>query len=248
MSEKIERAIVANDFHYPFHDPRMVTLWQKFIKDLKPDTIIINGDLLDCWELSDFDKNPRDESKFKKEIEIGQKFFSDLRYEFPQAHIVYVYGNHEYRLQKYLVRHAAAISELLSLEELLKLDSVNVEISNSGLRESFYQYGQLFVSHFNKVSQHGGWTAKQLVDKYGVSIIHGHTHRVGSTIRATLDGRWLGGWDNGCLCDLKPTYVLAPNWCHAFSIVNKWPDGRFQVIQIPVIKYKFCWGDKMYQG
>lgn len=244
MTTKIERAIVANDFHYPFHDPKMVSLWQKFIKDFKPDTIIINGDLLDMWELSDFDKDPRNESKFTKEVELGKNFFKDLRYELPQAHIVYVFGNHEYRFQKYLIRHAAAISELLSLEDLLKLDDVDIEVANSGLKESFYPYGHLYISHFNKVSQHGGWTAKQLVDKYMVSILHGHTHRVGSNLRSTLDGRTLGGWDNGCMCDLKPQYILAPNWCHAFSVVYKWPDGRFQVIPIPVIKYKFFFGDK----
>jgi UDP-2,3-diacylglucosamine pyrophosphatase LpxH len=245
-----ERAIVFGDTHMPFHDQRLLDLISRFLQDFKPDTFIHGGDLIDCWELSDFDKNPKDESRFSKELKRGEGFWYDMRHEFPKAHLVYLYGNHEYRLQKYIIRHAAALAGLpeLSLEALMHLDKYDVEIANSGLKESFYWYGKLAVSHFNKVSQHGGYTAKQLVDKYMVSVLHGHTHRVGSNLRTTLDGQILGGWDNGCTCNLHPTYVLSPNWQHAISVVYKWTDGRFQVIQIPIIKYKFRFGDKEYVG
>ena len=246
-----EIAVIANDFHYPFQDNRVIKLWLSFLVDINPAHIIINGDLMDCFALSKFDKDPRRMVRFKRELELGHEFFAKLRELFPKAHIVFVYGNHEFRLQSFIVRQAQEIADLdvLALESLLGLDKLDIEIANSGLKESFYKFGDLYVSHFNKVSQHGGYTAKLLVDQKGVSILQGHTHRMGSSIRSYLDGRVLGGWDNGCMCNLHPSYVLDPNWCHGFSVVWKEKDsGRFTVAQIPIIKYKFRFGKTLYKG
>lgn len=246
-----EVAVVANDFHYPYQDNRVIRLWLKFLIDLNPDHIIINGDLIDCWELSKFDKDPRRGIRFKKEVEMAKDFFHNLRTLFPTTHIVYVYGNHEHRLQAYIIRGAPALIdfELASLEVLMELEKMDVEIAYSGLKESYYKFGALYISHFNKVSQHGGYTAKQLVDSKGVSIMHAHTHRMGSTYRTYISGEVLGGWDNGCMCNLHPQYILDPNWLHGFSLIYKEKsDNRFMVQQIPIIKYKFRYGNKLYQG
>lgn len=255
--ENVEVAVVAGDFHYPFQDDRVVKLWMSFLTDLNPDYVIIAGDLLDCWALSKFDKDPRRAVRFKKELEMGEDFFRRLRTLLPKTHIVYIYGNHEHRLQSYIIREAEAIADLdvLALESLMHLDKYDVEIAYSGLKESYYQYGGLFISHFNKVSKFGGYAAKNLVDEKGVSILHAHTHRFGSNIRRYFDDskqggdKWLGGWDNGCMCNLNPSYILRPNWCHGFSVVYKEKnDNRFMVVQIPIIKYKFRFGNTLYKG
>lgn len=244
-------AVVANDFHLPFHDNKVIQLWLSFLIDLNPHHIIINGDLLDCYDASKFDKDPRRMLRLEEEIEMGIDFFATLRKYFPQTHIVYIYGNHEYRFQSMIIRKAPELRNLkgMSLEEQMELDRFDVEIVNSGLKESYYKFGEIYIGHFNKVSQHGGYTAKLLVDQKGVSVLQGHTHRIGSSIRAYLDGRILGGWDNGCMCNLRPDYVLDPNWCHGFSIIWKEKsDNRFIVSQIPIIKYKFRFGRILYSS
>lgn len=246
-----EIAVVANDFHFPFHDNRVIKLWLAFLTHINPDHIIINGDLLDCYDASKFDKDPRRALRLENEIEMGKDFFTTLRELFPRAHIVYIYGNHEYRFQSMIIRKAPELRNLkgMSLEEQMELDSLDIEIVNSGLKESYYRFGDLYIAHFNKVAPHGGYTAKLLVDQKGVSILQGHTHRIGSTIRSYLDGRMVGGWDNGCMCDLHPEYVLDPNWCHGFSVVWKEKnDNRFTVVQIPIINYKFRFGKILYSA
>ena len=250
MTENYERCVIANDFHYPYQDDKVIKLWFKFLEDFKPDTVIINGDLLDCWALSKFDKNPKEGRKFKEEVDMGESFFQELRLTLPKAHLVYIFGNHEYRLQKYIVQQAPELIwfEGLSLQDLMHLHKYDVEVVNSGLKESFYQYGDLFVGHYNKVSKHGGYTVKNLIDDYGVSLLQAHTHRFGLHIRKTLDNRWIGGYENGCMCNLSPSYMLSPNWCHGFSVVFKEKnDGRFQVVQVPIIKGKFFFGTKEFK-
>jgi len=246
-----EIAVVANDFHYPFQDNRVVKLWMSFLNDIQPDTVIINGDLLDCFALSKFDKDPKRQIRIEEEIAMGRNFFVKIREMLPKAHLVYIYGNHEFRFQTYLIRNAPDLRNLkgLSLEDQMELGGLDVTIVNSGLKESYYKFGGLYIAHFNKVSQHGGYTAKQLVDAKGVSVLQGHTHRVGSSLRSYLNGNVLGGWDNGCMCDLHPQYVLDPNWLHCFSVVYKEDkDNRFMVVQVPIIKYKFRFGGTLYSG
>lgn len=245
-----ERCVVAGDFHYPFQDDRVVKLWFKFLEDFQPDVVVIDGDLLDCWALSKFDKNPKLGRKFKEEIEIGENFFDELRRLLPKAHFVFIYGNHEYRLQKYIVHQAPELSwfDEISLEDFMHLDKYGVEIVSSGLKESYWKYGDLYIGHYNKVNKHAGYTAKNLIDEYGVSLLQAHVHRFGLNIRKTLDNRQIAGYENGCMCLLNPTYILSPNWCHGFSaIFKKKGDDRFQVIQIPIIKYKFFSGSKEYK-
>lgn len=239
-----EKSIVINDIHIPFHDPKVIKLLFRFIKWFKPKKVFINGDLLDCWAISKFDKNPKDGTSLNDEIRIGRKFLQDLRALDKDMDIIWIYGNHEYRFQQYLISQAPELIGLngLSLAEQMNVKDYGVKVVFSGLKESFIPYGRLYIGHYNKVAKHGGYTVKSLIDDKGVSVIQGHTHRFGSHLRTLLDGTVLGGWENACLCSLRPNYVLNPNWQHGFSVVWKKKNGRFMVEQVPIIHYKFFYG------
>ena len=241
-----EKSIVINDIHIPFQDDKAVDLVMRFIAWFKPDRVFINGDLLDCQTVGRFINDPFDEVSMLEEIEQGREFLAQLRSILKKrAKIHYIFGNHEFRFQNYIINNARSLRGLegLTLEEQLHCDEYDVEVVFSGLKESYMQYGGLYVGHYNKVSQHGGYTVKSLIDRHGVSVIQGHTHRFGTTYRTLLDGTILGGFENGCLCDLNPSYTMKPNWLHGFSIVwKKKNDNRFMVEPIPIINHKFFYG------
>lgn len=241
-----EKCVVINDVHIPFHDVKVVRLLFDFLKWFSPDVVIINGDLLDCQTVGRFVNDPFKEVSMVEEIKEGRAFLAKLRATVGEdCKIHYVYGNHEHRFQNYIIENARSLHGLegLSLAEQLHCKDYGVRVVYSGLKESYMKYGELYVGHYNKVSQHGGYTVKALVDQHGVSVIQGHTHRFGTHLRTLLDGTVLGGWENGCLCDLNPSYVMKPNWQHGFSIVwKKKRDGRFMVEQMPIINYKFFYG------
>ncbi len=196
---------------------------------------------MDCYSLGKFAKKLS--SNIDTEVEETKKFFTQLREVAPDARIVWIYGNHEYRLLRHLMDMSTNLYKFLKLEIMTETEKFGIEVVDSGLKESFYQYGDLMIGHFDKVNKHSAYTAKALLDDKGMSLIQGHTHRVGTHIKRLVDGSFQGAWENGCLCNLKQDYVNTPNWCHGFSVVYK-EGNKVDVVQIPIIDYKFFFGKR----
>ena len=251
---KYESVLVAGDFQIPFYDPRTVSLFLRFAKDLQPDKIVLNGDVMDCWEISDFVRSPFVKTKFRDEIKQTKTFLKDLRQKCPNSEITFIEGNHEFRVRKYLMYRAKELAELdeLQIQTLLGLDELKIEYISNHLgankhSDVYTRVGDLFIGHWDSIRQWGGFTAKNLLDKRGVCILQNHTHRMGSHYRTWVGEKVMGAWENGCLCDLKPSYVANPDWQQGWSCVyHKVNSLRFQVIQIPVVDYEFWFGGKHY--
>ena len=115
--------VVANDFHIPFHDEAALALFKRFLREEKPDWLILNGDFQDFWEVSRFDLTPRTGKEFREEIAMGRRILRPLRRMLPKARITWIEGNHEFRLRKYVIAHAAELYGLpgLSVPELFRL-------------------------------------------------------------------------------------------------------------------------------
>ena len=82
-----------------------------------------------------------------------------------------------------------------------------------------YFNNQLLVGHFNKASKHSCYTAKQLVDQYKMSVLQGHTHRLGLYYVTGKKNTYIG-IEGGCLCDLHPEYIMNPNWQGGFVMAR----------------------------
>ena len=243
----IERSVCISDLHIPFHDKKAVALILKFIEEFDPHKIFINGDLIDCWEISRFVKPMYIDVHLKDEIIETRKFLFDLRYTAPDAEIIYIFGNHEFRLETYISTHARELHGLdgLTLEEQLHLKEFKITSVNSHLKENYYRYGKLLIGHFDKCNMHSGYTAKNLLDRLGMSVIQGHTHRGGSSYKRNYDGI-IAAYENFCLCNLNPKYCQHPNWQLGFSIIYKDKNSDFfKVSQKEIIKYRVFHGDKI---
>jgi hypothetical protein len=118
----------------------------------------------------------------------------------------------------------------------------------SRFTDNFIRMGNLYVGHWDKVSAHGGYAAKGLVENKGVSILQGHTHRFGAHARTTVDGRTLLGIENFCTCQRSASYVAHSNWPLGFSVVYLEPhSGRVQWYPIRVGKLGFMWNGSEYR-
>jgi len=245
--------VVANDFHIPNHDPMAVELFLKFIKDIQPDILVLNGDVIDCYEISDFSKSAWVTQAFQDECRQVEEFLDKLWKCLPDSRIIYIAGNHEFRLQRYISRNAKEIYFLdgLRLENILYLGGRNIEYVNAPDRlakfaDNYIQINELYIGHFNKVNKHASYTAKNLVEDKGVSLIQGHTHRGGMFYKTTIDGMVLTGMENFCMCDTNPVYLNNANWQHGFCVVHiDAPDFYIQPIHME--NYKFYYGNKLYE-
>jgi len=239
-----EMHVVLSDQHIPFQDPVLEDLTIDFLREHKPTTIHLLGDVLDFYSLSTFDKNPARLTTLQDELDGSTRYFKRLRNVCPNSRIVYSEGNHENRLRRYLWSQARALSHLrtLAFEELLGLRKYDIKWVDS---HSPYKVGSLLFIHGELVRRASGASAKGHMDKFGCNVIHGHTHRLGAHYHRTYSDM-MGAWENGCLCTLDPEYTVKPDWQNGWSVV--WFNGsRFHVEQICVVDKQYVYHGKVYR-
>lgn len=241
---------MLGDTHIPYLDVLAYTALEKLLRQIKPDKIILNGDIIDLWEISHFDKNPSRINEIERDISLTRGFLRSIRDNFPLAEIIYLFGNHEYRMKKYVWKMAPACEpfKLLRLENMLGLDELKIKYYTED--NDYHQEGILLVTHGTIVNKDSGMTARRMLCKYGMSVIHDHTHRLGSHFKTDCTGT-RGAWENGCLCKLELAKEwrtgYPPDWQHGASLVWMRKDRQlFHVDQIYIHKGSFVYGGKQY--
>lgn len=254
MQAKYELCVVLSDVHIPFEDKKAVDLALLFLKDVQPDRIILDGDIVDCWEISKFDKAPRTGATLQDELDQGRAFLKRIREVCPKARIDFIEGNHEFRLKAYLYRKAKELEGLrgVSIPEQLDFQDLNilwhpVRRGASRFVDNYIKVGELYVGHFDAANKYAGYTAKNLLYSRGVSVLQGHIHRIGMSSWTRANGEELVAIENGCLCDRNPSYVSDPNWQSGLSIIHhKIGKRRFHAYPVRFVDYKFFWMGKEY--
>lgn len=235
-----QKIVQINDLHIPFHDKKALEVFNLFLKDFKPDQLVIAGDLLDFYQLSSFDKDPMRRFTIQDEIDVCYEVLKEFKLLCPNIH--FIKGNHEDRLRRFLWKNPSLASiKVLELPKLLNLDSLEIE---------YHDYEYIFngfrFTHGTIVRQDSGATAKAELLKYGSSMSSGHTHRISSFLKTDARGT-VGAYEMGCLCSLEPEYINGvPNWCQGFGVFHFMGD-RFFCQQIPIIKHEFIYGGKRYK-
>ena len=133
----------------------------------------------------------------------------------------------------------------LNLNWMLGLQELGIKSIQE--EEGYERRGNLCLTHGTIIRQDSGATARGMLKKFGISVIHGHTHRLGSTFKTDLRGM-VGAWENGCLCDLKLVKMWGKelaDWQSGFSVIY-FTDHRFQVDQIPIISKTILYGGQTW--
>jgi hypothetical protein len=246
-----EMTVVFGDAHVPFHDPVALGLVYQFIEDTQPDRVVINGDFLDCYKISHFSKDPLRGDSFAAELATGRDLLYRLRDLAPDAEIVYICGNHEHRLHRYIIDNAGELRGLegLTIQEQLHLDKLGIDwvaCNADKFIDTSIRMGELLIGHFDLAHMHSGYTAKALLDKYGLSVIQGHVHSMGVSNKTLADGPIMA-WEGGCLCNLAPHYCRPAKWVHGFAVVNRELDGSFFHVQpVLILDGRFFFGGRLW--
>lgn len=212
LTEGSRVLIAFNDMQIPFQDDATVDAVLKFARDFEPTHLVVPGDGFDFYLMSDFDKNPSRQFRFKEELEIGHKIIKRIELATPKADRYWIDGNHEDRLRRWLWRHGAALSNLPSLEpaQLMHLDPDDW---------THLKYGSS-LNVMGCVIEHGeGGTANmapRMFARRGTSGLCGHSHRL-HDYHVTNAGGTHRYIENGCMCSLRPEFIARPNWQHAFT-------------------------------
>ena len=242
-----KHAVSVSDLQYPYHDKRVWKAVLSFIKDLKPEIVILNGDGHDFYDMSSHSRNPERCGKLAVEIAgFNDDVLGPLVKAAPKAKRYYMEGNHERRFTRYIWHQAPALSGFNGLKHAGQALGVAKHGFEYRAENEHLELGHLLVLHGHLISRHSGWTARQHFMRYGTSLLVGHSHRWGSF--AVRD--WRGchiAEEQGCLCDLAPEYDPHPNWQQGFAVVTLDKD-EFDVRVVRVVNRAFFyWGSERYE-
>lgn len=230
----MKRVLFVPDTHRPYHDKKAWRCMIKAAKLFKPDVLIVLGDFADCYGISSHMKSPSRAIKFHDEIVDVAEGLDELDAIGARTK-VYVEGNHEYRLEKYLADKARELYGMVGLPDLLNL-------RKRGWRWVPYRQHYRLAAGFyatHDVGHAGKYALHQSQAAYGVSCVIGHTHRMGTHYVRSVEGDvhlgasfgWLG--DRNAYRDYMPE-VKARDWVHGFGV--GWIHGTQVSVQaVPIV-------------
>jgi hypothetical protein len=244
--DKPVRILVSNDYHAPYHDKKALGILLKFIEWYQPDYHILAGDIWDFYQLSSFNQNPKFKANLQSDLNIGKQIIKEQQKASPKTKYIFIPGNHEERLQRFIWRNADVLNlDCLELENVLGLDEMNIRTAPPD--EGLMINDVFMVYHGSLVRKFSGWTAKAEYEKNGCCGMSGHCHRGGDHRRTNRGGDW-GWWENYCLCRLDPEYIKHPDWQQGFRAVTFFGQREFRVADMAIINNKAYYGEVEFNG
>jgi predicted phosphodiesterase len=227
-----KRCLVLSDLHLPWHDSVALEAALAYGEQFQPDAILINGDLLDAYSLSRFDKDPT-KPKIAYELECCKQFFAHLRSRFPDTNIVWREGNHDYRMEQYLMANAPLFFEIEGARDVWHTAAGIPQHGVKYVREQRpVMLGELMVLHGH---EQGKGIANPVNPARGAfmrmlsCVLIGHSHRQSEHTERTADGKVIACWSTGALCGLWPDYAKINRWSSGFATVLVEPSGEYEV-------------------
>lgn len=220
---------------------------------LKIDEIVILGDYADFYSVSSHPKDPRIASNLMTEVEDVNIGLDELDRLFPSARKVFIEGNHEYRLERFLFDRCPALFGVTEVKTLFNLDQRP--------KWRFIPYGpnQLYrVANSHLYARHEplGSSAKATAAKALCSLIYGHIHRIEESHIVGLDGTNHVAMSCGWLGDKRKDEVFGyvkghHQWQMGFGLAYVEPgSGLFYHQKVHILEAKgklsCCVNGKMY--
>lgn len=248
MSET--KYLACSDIQFPLHDERAVELWLKVLKDFKPDLVDLVGDLDDSNSTSRWAVGPEksvtiDEAGAK----ATREFLVQVRDLGPDADIHLFDGNHGWtRHEKYIQDNAPALIGALTPDTLYGYKDQGIEFHRYQ-DLPFNRFNDMYVHHGVAVNKHSGESVKADIDQWGVSLIRGHSHRLGNFYKTfELTGRTLEGYELGHLMKVSEAdYQLQRNWQQGF-LYGYISGGQHYLELVPIKDYTCFVAGKRYSA
>lgn len=276
--ERGEIIVAAGDFQFPFEDGDVFAAFLTFLASERPDKVVLTGDILDLTAASAFDRDPRLGMSIQDELQHAHDRLAEIRAAAGKnAKIIFIYGNHEARMSKWLARKAPELvgitdvngTEMLSLSSLLRLEGLGIEpaiyegVAFSGPESlrSYYQIAPDLIATHGTYSRTtgGGASIMPIVDAAGVSVVGGHDHSQGLAFKtvggfAGVDERRLAAISTGMMCRRTELGYLAQHqvsrWAAGFAVIERFGDqaGEWQPDFASWTGSELVWRGKRYRG
>lgn len=238
------------DTHVPDHHRGAVRSLLSFIGETKPRLVILTGDFFDMlttarWTHDTIEENGR---LLQSELDAGRRILGDLRNVYT-GRIAWIPGNHEARLAKWGRTRGRGVFgiDCLTVPALANFADLNIETPGGTTDETVpWEFAPgIFAIHGTTVRKLAGYTVHAEMEKFGKSIIMGHTHRL-ALVHRSNPSRSIFGIEGGHLMDQRRAGYLpygVADWQMGFSVIEL-RDGKAWPTVVPMDKA----GGFMYQG
>ena len=218
-----KKTLLLSDIHVPYHDLLALQTAIDYGKYFKPDTIIINGDMLDYYRASRFPKS-KNRPTIVDELTAANQFLRYLRQQFTKQRIIYKFGNHDERYEAYVMEHAPELIGVVddAWRGILGITEYKIETYTD---QEILDVNGLPVLHGHELPK--GMTnpvgaARGAFLRTVESCVVGHYHQTSAfTARTAFSGRIIATHSMGCLCQLSPKYARINQWNHGLATVEK---------------------------
>lgn len=233
----LKSLLIVPDTHAPYHDQVAWDLMMRVGKKLKPDGIIIIGDFPDFYSVSSHSKTPDRALKLDKELAVANGMLDELDALKPAVK-VYLGGNHEDRLERYLRDKAPELYPLITIPSVLRLDERGWEYVPY---KDSTKIGKINFTH--DVGSAGKYNVYRAMDVFQSSIVTGHTHRMAYLVEGDAGGSpqvsaqfgWLGDVEQ---VDYMNKTAAKRNWALGFGIgyLNE-ATGLVYLTPVPIVDH-----------
>ena len=254
---KIGKVMSLSDIHFPIHDKPSLDAAMAFMKDKRPDVLVLNGDIYDNWLMSTHDKEAAKlfdhGALLQEEFDIARPYLEKMCEYAGEVH--YILGNHENRLQRFINKNPAIFAlrqmqwkRLAELPEKIKVHDAGTQLF----------VGNLCFTHGDRAGKYGPpkHACNHFLSNYTTrNYIFGHTHRIESLARTIYNEHGKPetyiAINQGHLSDVsKQGYTWQPNWAHGFMYAETFETNRhrFNAFPITIMGGEFSYGGKLYKG
>jgi hypothetical protein len=254
-TDRLQTIICGSDFHDRLCDPFHRDIFVDTVRRVKPNKIILNGDVLDLYEFSRYTKDPR-KVDVMSSIKWAHKFLEDLREASPDSEIHWIEGNHEHRLIKLLAEATPSLLPILSdlhgmtVGSLLGLDKYEVnyvskanlatfkelDVKNEIAKNYYIAYETVLFHHFPFAAQ------------WGLAGTNGHHHSHKSSVKFDAIKGPYEWHQTGGGHIRNADYANGEKWTNGFLIIHVDTQKKQAQFDYVDTTYDFvCVGGKYYQ-
>lgn len=267
-ARKVTGGLIAamGDFHCPHYEEGLVQCAIEWVRDNKPEQLLIIGDLLDFGGVSSHRKTGNEPS-LQEEIDSAYKLLRSFCDASPGTRIRLLDGNHEDRLVRALeskgmlpIAHLCRAEDdkpMLSTAHFLRLDELGIEqvFPPDNLPYEFAEMsvtGDLYARHGHKIGSGAGASVTKMIEEQMRSLLIGHCHRQAIVqITRWIDGvpRLFTGCEVGTMSQIEHGLGYAnagsPNWQQGFGVVQVHGDA-YSVELARFVNGSLYWRDRVY--
>lgn len=240
----IERIFFIPDLHCPYNDKRATEIMFDAMSGFKPDTVVVMGDFVDCLAVSHWSKDPRRKLSLEDEMEQGKAYLDRIA----AKRKIYVGGNHEDRLQRYLQDKAPELLPFTDIPRLLDLKEKGWEYTPY---KGYTNIGKMHLTH--DVGSAGRYNVFKTLDTFQASVVTAHTHRLAYVVEGDATGGCQVSTQFGWLGDVEQVDYLhrinaRRNWVLGFGYgYHDRGTGLVYTVPAPIVKYTVCVEGKIYK-